>query len=295
MKLIHTAAPFAPFVTEEIYQNLRPQESPESIHLSNFPVANTARRDADLEYKMKVTQTAVSMGRALRSIHSIKIRQPLKAIHLVTRDQAERRVLREMEDIIREELNVKEVLFRENEEDLVEFSAKPNYRVLGKELGKDMKTAAARVEALTRDEILTLLEGGTLSLEIGETTVDLNAERVIIQRQEKENLKVLNEGSLTVALDPEISEELYREGLVRDIVRSVQNLRKDRNLDVTDRISLYLHGSETVRSAVEGFQDHLMEETLAIGWNWEKTDGAVEIECGDDTCSIDLEKHLQAD
>lgn len=290
VKLVQVAAPFMPFVTDEIYLNLKQENAPESVHLADFPVADISLRDPDLEYKMRVTREAVSMGRALRSIHSIKTRQPLKAIHLVTRDEGERKVLREMEDIIRDELNIKEVVFRDNEEDLVEFSAKPNYRVLGKELGKDMKTAAGRIAGLSRDEILSLLDGSTLSIDIGDRVLDLNEERVIVQRQEKENLKVLNEGSLTVALDPEISEELYREGVVRDIVRSVQNLRKERGLDVTDRIVLFLFGREPVRSAVEDFQDHLTEETLALEWEWKQTSSGIEIECGDETCMVDLEK-----
>ena len=290
LKLVQVAAPFVPFVTEEIYLNLKRGEAPESIHLTDFPVADRTLRDTDLEYKMRVTRDAVSMGRALRSIHSIKTRQPLKAIHLVTRDEMERNVLREMEDIIRDELNIKEVIFRDNEEELVEFSAKPNYRVLGKELGKDMKLAAARIADLSKDEILSLLDGSTLSIEIGDSSLELNEERVIVQRQEKENLKVLNEGSLTIALDPDISDDLYREGVVRDIVRSVQNLRKERDLDVTDRIVLFLHGEEPVKSAVEDFQDHLMEETLATDWEWKETSSGVEIECGDETCVVDLAK-----
>jgi isoleucyl-tRNA synthetase len=100
----------------------------------------------------------------------------------------------------------------------------------------------------------------------------------------------LNQGSLTVALDPEISEDLYREGVVRDIVRSVQNLRKERDLQVTDRIILFLHGADTVKSAIEDFQDHLMEETLATDWKWERTENGVEIECGDERCLVDLDK-----
>ncbi|MBN1685923.1 MAG: isoleucine--tRNA ligase [Spirochaetales bacterium] len=290
MKVVRVAAPFIPFVTEEMYLNLKSEDGKESVHLTDFPVADRSMRDPALEYKMQVVRSAVSMGRALRSVHSIKTRQPLKAIHLVTRDDNERKVLREMEDIVRDELNVKEVVFRENEEDLVEFSVKPNYRALGKELGKDMKAAAQRISELSKSEILSLLEGATLSIDLGDKVLELDEERVIVQREEKENLKVLNEGSLTIALDPEITAELYDEGVVRDIVRSVQNLRKDRGLDVTDRIVLRLHGSDAVRSAVEGFQDHLMEETLATVWEWERTPGGIEIECGDETCVVDLEK-----
>ena len=290
MKLATVAAPFVPFITEEIYANLRTEGSLESIHLSDFPESDESRRDTDLEFKMKITMTTVSLGRALRSMYSIKIRQPLKAIHLVTRDQGERLVLREMEDIIREELNVKEVVFRENEEELVEYRAKPNYRMLGKILGKHMKEAAGRIEALSTNEILTLLDGATLSIELDSMSVDLSEENVIIQRQEKENLKVLNEGSLTVALDPEITEELYQEGLVRDIVRSIQNLRKEKDLEVTDRIALQLFGSDAVRFAVESFQGYLVEETLAKKWEWADGNDLSVIECGDESCKVGLQK-----
>ena len=290
LKLVAVAAPFVPFITEEIYRNLRSDDMPESIHLTHYPGVDNTRRDTELEFKMKVTMTTVSLGRALRSLHSIKTRQPLRALHLVTRDQDEKRVLREMEDIIREELNVKEVVFRENEEELVEYQAKPNYRVLGKILGKNMKEASVRIGAMGKDEILSLLDGATLSMELEHTTVDLDADSVMIQRQEKDNLKVLNEGSLTVALDPEITAELYHEGLVRDIVRSVQNLRKENGLEVTDRIALRLFGADSVRVAVESFQDYLVAETLAKRCDWLDGDDMSVIECGDETCKVVLHK-----
>ncbi|MFP3960038.1 MAG: isoleucine--tRNA ligase, partial [Spirochaetaceae bacterium] len=129
MRVVKVAAPFIPFVTEAVFRNLRTDKDPDSVHLCDYPQADPAARDTDLEWKMSTVQRTVRMGRALRRMHDLKIRQPLSAIHLVTRNDAERRVLREMEDIIRDELNVKEVIFRENEEELVEFSAKPNYRV----------------------------------------------------------------------------------------------------------------------------------------------------------------------
>lgn len=294
MTVIKIAAPIIPFVTEEIYRNLKTDDMPDSVHLCDYPVADTSARDKELEMKMSLTQQAVSMGRALRSMHNLKTRQPLKAMHLVTRNRDEKKVLFEMVDIIREELNVKEVLFRENEEDLVEYSAKANFRVLGKVLGKDMKAAASRIATLSMEEIQTVLEGSTLNIEFDgkdKTNLDITEEHLMIQRQEKENLKVLNEGSLTVALDPEITEELKNEGIVRDIVRSVQNLRKERRLDVTDRITLFIDGSETVKTAVQAFEEHLMQETLTSQWKWEKKNDAIEAACGDETCLISLVKN----
>ena len=290
MKLITLVCPVIPFITEEIYQNLKQEEMPESIHLCSFPTPHEELRDRELERKMEITRQAVSMGRALRSMHEIKIRQPLKAIHLVTLNKDERKILREMEDIIREELNVKEVIFRENEEELVEYRAKPNFKVLGKGLGKYMKPAAKKIEKLDMKEIQSLMEGATLSIDLGDMTLDLTLEGIEVKRFEKENLKVLNEGSLTVALDPEISEDLKREGIIRDLVRYVQNMRKETDLDVTDRIRLYLYGSEAMEEAVKTFEDYLMTETLSVDWRWKQTNESVEVECGDEKCLVNLEK-----
>jgi isoleucyl-tRNA synthetase len=288
IRLVQVAAPIIPFITEAVYRNLRHEELPESVHLSSFPLYDASRRDLELERKMKLTRQAVSMGRALRTLHGLKTRQPLKALHLVTRDPEEKRILIEMEELIKEELNVRSIVFRENEEELVVYSAKANYKVLGKQLGADMKAAAQRIEALNMREIQSLLEGATLSLDLGHRGFDLTQEGVLISRSERANLRVLNEGSLTVALDAELTEELIREGMIRDLVRGIQNLRKERALQVTDRIELQLAGSQELRRAVEAFEEHLKSETLAASWSWTKADDAVEVECGGETCLVAL-------
>jgi isoleucyl-tRNA synthetase len=290
LTLVQVAAPFIPFITEAIYRNLKAEGLPESVHLTDFPDYDPGRRDPELEEKMALTRRAVSMGRALRTLHNLKTRQPLKALHLVTKDRQEKRILIEMEELIKDELNVRSVVFRENEEELVEYSAKPNYKVLGKQLGKDMKAAAARIEGLSMREVQSLLEGATLAIEIGKRVFDLTEEGVIIDRIERENLRVLNEGSLTVALDSELTDELVQEGMVRDLIRGIQNLRKERDLEVTDRIVLFLSGKEQVKRAVESNEEMLKSETLAVSWKWEKREGAVEIDCGQDSCFVSLEK-----
>jgi isoleucyl-tRNA synthetase len=290
LKLILTAAPFIPFITEEIYANLRTDGMPESVHLCDYPAYDPARRDAELERRMRVTMKTVGMGRSLRTEYGLKIRQPLKALHLVTRDPEERRILVEMEDLIKDELNVKSLVFRQNEDELVEFRAKANFRTLGKQLGKDMKAAAARIETLSLSDIHSLLSGSAVEVSTGDRVFTLTPEGVEIQRMEKDNLKVINEGSLTVALDPELTPELLEEGLVRDLVRGIQNLRKEKGLEVTDRIELLLSGSDAVRSAAEHYRDHLLSETLAGSWKWEKSADASEIECGEETCAVSLKK-----
>ncbi len=196
----------------------------------------------------------------------------------------------EMEDIVKEELNVKDVLFKDNEEDLVEYKAKANFKVLGRKLGKNMKIAAGKIEELSMDEIQSIMDGSVLHLDFEGGSVELNQESIVIQRFEKENMKVLNEGSLTVALDSEINDELLQEGVVRDIIRSIQNLRKEKGLDVTDRIKLKMEGSSWLKEAVNTFEEHLLSETLAASIEWTKDADSKEVECGDAACFINLEK-----
>jgi isoleucyl-tRNA synthetase len=295
--VITVAAPFMPFVTDAIWRNLRLPADPESVHLADFPVVREARRDPALEFKMAAVQHAVSMGRSLRSQYNIKVRQPLRTVELVTRNPEEKTVLLEMTEIIREELNVKNVVFRDNEEDLVEYQAKANFRVLGKELGKNMKAAAARIEALSQTEIQGILEGATLSIDVEGNaedspprTVEITEEKLDIRRVEKANLRVLNEGTLTVGLDTEVTGELSREGDVRDLVRGVQNLRKEMGLAVTDRIALRLFGSDRLKAAWEDFADYVAAETLATETLWESAGDGQEVEAGDETWLVKIEK-----
>jgi len=273
-KLAFVAAPVIPFLTEEMYLNLKCADEPESIHLCDWPEYDARFRDETLERDMASVRHAVSMGRALRVADDIKIRQPLASVQLVTKVPEERAVLAGMEDMLREELNVKSVLFREDEEDLVEYSAKANFRVLGKELGKDMKMAAALIEGLDGSVIAAILAGKPVEIEVAGRKVALDTAKLDIRRDERPGLKVLNEGTLTVALDTSISPELLREGYVRDLVRGVQNLRKDAGFEVTDRISLtvssssVLSGAQDLKEALDFFSDFVRGETLAVELDW---------------------------
>ncbi|MCE1207699.1 MAG: isoleucine--tRNA ligase, partial [Spirochaetia bacterium] len=248
-RLILVSAPVMPFITEAVYQNLKTAGEPESIHLCAWPEYDERFRNPALERDMASVRHAVSMGRALRVANDLKIRQPLASAQLVTKDEAERSVLARMEEILRDELNVKSILLKDNEEDLVEYSAKANFRVLGKELGKDMKAAAAEIEKLSAQQIIQLINGQAIQLTVGERTVSLTKEGVDIRRTEKAGLKVLNEGTLTVALDTTITRDLLNEGYVRDLIRGIQNLRKESGLEVTDRIHLAVSGDEDLAEA----------------------------------------------
>jgi len=292
--LIMVAAPFMPFTTDAIWQNLRQESDPESVHLADFPVPSERRRNKPLEFRMASVMSAVSIGRALRSQCNIKSRQPLRRAELVTRNNDEKKALVEMADIIREELNVKEIVFSDNEEDLVEYEVKANFRVLGKELGRDMKAAAARIENLSHAEIHSVLEGSSLSIDIqcegGVRALEITADKLDIRRNEKANLRVLNEGTLTVGLDTEITRELSMEGDIRDLIRGIQNARKEMGLEVTDRIELYIHGSDSLKEAWDRFNLLAADETLATKTTWTKADGQIEIEAGDEIWFVKITK-----
>jgi isoleucyl-tRNA synthetase len=237
--------------------------------LCDWPGYDERFRDLDLERDMASVRHAVSMGHALRVTNELKTRQPLASVQLVTKVPEERAVLSAMEDILREELNVKSVVFRDNEEDLVEYSAKPNYRVLGKQLGKDMREAAAKIAALPSSQVEKLVAGGNVTVEVGGRNIELTPDSVEIKREEKPGLKVLNEGTLTVALDTVVTRDLLLEGYARDLVRGIQNLRKESGLQVTDRIRLTLSGDDDLKDSASMFGDFISGETLAVQIGWQ--------------------------
>ena len=289
--LAKTAAPFVPFITEEMYQNLKNPEDKESVHLCEYPVPNKNWINEALEFKMATVQKAVSMGHSLRNTFNLKNRQPLANVALVTRNAEEKKVLAEMEDCIREELNVKEVIFHEREDELVEYKAKANFKVLGKELGPKMKAAAGIIATLSSEQIQSILEGTKLSIDVEGTSVELDGEKVLVERLEKDNLKVINDGTLTVGLDTKVTDELKKEGYVRDLIRGIQNQRKENGYNVTDRIKIILSGDEKLKDAYTMFSEFISSETLAVDICWKDTlsDG-IAIEADDKTWSILIEK-----
>ena len=288
--LCKVAAPFIPFITEEMYLNLKTSEDKESVHLCDYPVPNENWLNEELEFKMATVQKAVSMGHSLRNTFNLKNRQPLASVALVTRNVEEKRVLSEMEDCIREELNVKKVIFHEREDELVEYKAKANFKVLGKELGPLMKKAAGIIAELTSEQIESILDGTKLSIEVEGQTVELDSEKVLVERFEKDDLKVINEGTLTVGLDSKITDELKKEGYVRDLIRGIQNNRKESGFNVTDRITIKLYGDSDLESAYKMFSDFICNETLATSISWEDDSKAIEVEADDKKWKLSIEK-----
>ena len=258
-----TAAPFIPFTTEAIYRALRTENMPESVHLCDYPVPDDCR-DEYLEKQMALTMTAVSLGRFLRTAHNLKVRQPLARAVLAAGSPEAREMLEKTAGIIADELNVKKVEFTSDESELVKRSCKANFKVLGARLGKNMKAAAAKIAGLSGQEISDILAGKPLALSFDDGgSAEITADDLIIQREEKPGLVAASENGVTIALATALTPELVAEGLARELVSRVQNLRKEMKFDVTDRIDLVCVLPEDKAVMLEPFRQYIAGEVLA--------------------------------
>ena len=286
-----TAAPFIPFTTEAIYQNLRTEGMPESVHLCDFPVVDESRRDVYLEKQMDATMTAVQLGRFLRTQHKLKVRQPLAKAIIVPPDEEVKEMLSKTSDIISEELNVKEVEFSSNESNLVERSIKPNFKSLGPKLGKNMKEAAAQAANLSPGQIETLISGGSVNLNFSDgSSFELGPDDMIIQRTEKEGVSVATEGGVTLALDTKLNEELLEEGFAREFVSKIQNMRKEADLEVSDRIIIKFTANGELSGVPAKYCDYICGETLAVELTAVDALDADGIDINGHECKIIIEK-----
>ncbi len=268
LRLSKIAAPFVPFVSEAIYRNLRSEDMPGSVHLCDFPTCDGARRDLVLEREMEDVVTVVQIGRQIRRQYDLKVRQPLAAIHVVCRDAAVIGRLRDMQDMITDELNVKTVKFDHDESRLAVLKAKPNFRVLGPMLGAAIKQAGALLARMSEADLETILAGGTVNLQVGDRTVVLGANEIQVERQPRPGMAVGSEGGIVVALETALTPELVSEGLARELVNRIQTLRKQADFDVAQRIGIRVSGAEDVRRAFETHAEYITSETLAVQWDW---------------------------
>ena len=256
VQLAKVAAPFTPFMAEEIYRNLKGAGDPESVHLCSFPTANAAVRDLALERRMADVQVAVELGRRLRADNDLKVRQPLSALKIAGGDVAG------LESLIEDELNVKSVVFVADETELCDISCKANFKTLGKKCGPKMKAVAAAI-ASGSQEIVGLCTGkGGESAAVVLEGVQVTAEDVLVTRTPKAGLVVASQGEVVVGLETALSPELVAEGLAREFVSRVQSMRKEADFEVTQRIELRVGCDDEVRAALESHRDYVMNETL---------------------------------
>lgn len=263
IELTKIAAPFVPFITEAIYQNLRQEEMSESVHLADYPEYRGAWKDEDLEEGMDALQKAVSLGHSLRKEHKLKTRQPLSSAHVACVNDQTRLFMERQKHLIMDELNVKEVFFTADDHRFVTLKAKPNFRLLGKKIGKKMPQAQQIINAFTPHELADLLNTGSKSIVIDEEEVILTLEDVEVERMVKEGLLALSDGSITVALDSKMSEELLLEGLAREVVNKVNTMRREQKFDVSDRIVIEIDATPRLVESFKVWQPFIQNEVLA--------------------------------
>ncbi|HYZ81669.1 MAG TPA: isoleucine--tRNA ligase [Solirubrobacteraceae bacterium] len=263
-------APFCPFIADEIYDNLDGSEP--SVHLCDFPAPGA--RDLELERAMDVARETVRLGLAARAQAKTKIRQPLGAAVVVATGR-EREAIERLADIVRDELNVRELRFVAQADELGQIEIKPNYRTLGPRFGKKMPMVAAAIAGLDPATVTaSLREGRTVAISVGGDDHALTADDLLIGMKPLEGYQVEREGSHAVALELEIDESLRVEGLARDIVRAVQKARQDAGLEVSDRIVLTLDGDAELIGAARAHEGYIAGETLATTVSYESLDGA---------------------
>lgn len=273
LALTKIAAPFVPFISDAIYRNLRHQDGPESVHLCDYPTYHPESRDEKLEAEMFVVQKTVSLGHALRKEHKVKVRQPLPAVHVASSNPQVIEFLREQQHLVADELNVKEVVFSTDESDFVRLKAKPNFRTLGRRLGKLMKPAQQAISQFTSKELEKLRSGETVRVTLEGEEIELTPEDVEVDREVREGLIAANEGEITIALDTNLDEPLVIEGLAREVVNKINSMRRDGGFEVTDRIHVEIQSTDKVRSCFEVHGDYIRSEVLAVSVDFKDCEG----------------------
>jgi isoleucyl-tRNA synthetase len=264
-------APFTPFIADEIYDNLDGTEP--SVHLCDWPVAGP--RDEDLEFSMATVRETVRLGLAARGQAKLKVRQPLRAAVVVAAG-SERAAIERLADVVLEELNVKEVRYVTQADELGSYEVKPNYRALGPRFGKAMPQVAAAVAALDPGHVADALRGGgRVGISIDGHDHELDTDDLMLAMKPLEGYQLEREGSHAVALELELDDSLRREGLAREIVHAIQNARKSAGLEVEDRISLVLGGDAGLLDAAREHEAYVSRETLAVAVSY---DGAAGVE-----------------
>ena len=258
VQLSKVAAPFTPFIAEEIYTNLKGASDPESVHLCDFPTANAAARDLDLEKRMADVQAAVELGRRLRADNDLKVRQPLACLKLAGGD------VKGLEELIEDELNVKKVEFIADETELCDVTFKANFKTLGKKCGPKMKAVAAAIAGAKK--VPFECEGFTIT-----------EEDVIVTRTPKDDLVVASQGAIVVGLETALTPELIAEGNAREFVSHVQSMRKEADFEVVQRIAVTVSCDAEMKAALEAYLDYVRNEILAVSVTIVEGEGEVSL------------------
>lgn len=284
--LAKVTAPFVPFMTEEIYQNLvrnLDKTAPESIHLCDYPVANEEYIDKKLEENMELVLEIVTLGRSCRNISNMKNRQVLAKAYVGTTKE----LSKDYQDIIKEELNVKEIEFTEDAGRFVSYNVKPNLKTVGPKYGAILPTISQMLKGGDGTEFVhELREKGVLILEIGDAKIELKEEDLLIETTKSEKYISAQEGDIVVVLDIELNDELIEEGFVRELISKIQNLRKDSGFEVQNHIEIYYSDNEKMAEIIERNKAQIADETLAD--KIEKGEGETELDINSEKVKIKL-------
>ncbi|MGM0648911.1 MAG: isoleucine--tRNA ligase [Bacteroidota bacterium] len=256
--------PLAPFYPEKLYADLTGNKDEASIHLDNFPHYDTALIQKDLEERMLMAQNISSMVLALRRKVSIKVRQPLQKIIIPVMNKKMQEQLEKVENIIKTETNIKDIEYLSDASDVLVKKIKPNFKNLGPKYGKMMKQIAPRIMQMSQEDISTLEKNGEYHLNIDDQSISIGLDDVEIYSEDIPGWEVANQGNLTVALDIQITEALKQEGLARELVNRIQNLRKDSGFDVTDKIHINIESDTEIQQAIAAYESYICEQTLAL-------------------------------
>lgn len=274
LDLCHIAAPFVPFLSDAIYQELKTEGMPDSVHLSEFPAYQERFRNQELEIEVMAAQEAVGIGHAIRKEYKLKVRQPLRKAYIISSNHERLSALKKQAHLIKDELNVKEIEFRDDESEFVQWLAKPNFPVLGKKIGKLIPQAQKIITGFNRQQIQNLSSNQNIFIQLEGLDVEITPNDVQIERKVKEGTAAGNQGDLTVALDTQLNDELLEEGLARELVNKINTMRKELDFNVTDRIQITLQASDKVNHCFEKFYDYITGEVLATSVQYVICDGS---------------------
>ena len=273
-------APVSPFYSDMLYRDLT--GSTKSVHLMPYPTACESVIDSDLEHRMAMAQKVTSMVLALRRKKNLKVRQPLTSIMIPVTDDAQRTAIEAVSDLITSEVNVKGIKFVGNDEGILVKKVKPDFKKLGPKYGKIMKALAAQLTTMSQADILKLEQEGSIKLMVGDQEAVVDTTDVEIISEDIPGWLVSNEGNLTVALDITVTDELRREGMARELVNRIQNVRKSKNFDITDKVLVSISPDERINDAVEAYGDYIAHQVLALDIKLEPVEG-------DDAIVLDMD------
>ena len=251
-------APIVPFVSDEIYTNLTGEES---VHLATYPVCDESLINDEIEERMDLVRDLITLGRNAREEANIKVRQPISEVIL---DGKQESIISDLVDLIKEELNVKEVVFAKDLSEFMNFSVKPNFKVCGKMLGANIKEFQTKLENLDEENISKLEKQENITLEIAGNSLEVTPDMVEIRVSAKEGFNASHEGSNFIVLNTQLTEDLLNEGIVREFISKVQNLRKEKDFEITDRIKIYYSENENFTKAISNYIELIKDETLAL-------------------------------